>query len=364
MAKRVVVAMSGGVDSSLAAALLKREGYRLIGVTMRLWPADKSVPQEPSSSGACCSLTAVEDAKRVAKRLKIPHYLFDFRDIFEEKVIADFCREYKEGRTPNPCIRCNQYIKFGALAQKAKELDADYIATGHYARIGYDEEAGRYYLRKGIDRQKDQSYVLYTMTQEQLKFTLLPLGDLTKAQVRQIARDLKLSVAAKPESQEICFVPDADYRRFLEKQIPADELKEGLIIDRKGKVLGRHKGIAFYTVGQRRGLGIGGGQPFYVVSIDKDENVLVVGEDKETLRDNLVAGELNWIAFDRLEEPIKVKAKIRYRHKETEAKVSPLGAQKVKISFSKPQRAITPGQSVVFYRGDVLIGGGIIEGKQ
>lgn len=418
MKKRIVVAMSGGVDSSVTAALLKREGYEVIGVTMQLWPSNLSpgkdeanevrrpkwaeeaerfvrsgsrgsflstlrglplIPKgdlrDPLRGGTrtrmgrvresgCCGLSAVEDAKRVANRLNIPHYVLNFRDVFEKKVIADFTEEYKEGRTPNPCIRCNQYIKFGALLQKAKELDADYIATGHYARIEYDKRRKRYFLRKGIDPKKDQSYVLYVMTQEQLRHTLMPLGTLTKEKVREIARDLNLPVANKPESQEICFIPDADYREFLKTRIGTDSLREGSIVDKKGRVLGRHKGIVFYTIGQRRGLGIVSVKPLYVIAIDKDKNVLVVGGEKETLQDRLITGDVNWIAFDRLKRPIRVKAKIRYRHREAEAKINPLSGKRVEVRFKRPQRAITPGQAVVFYDKDLLIGGGRIEKKE
>lgn len=363
MKKRIVVAMSGGVDSSVTAVLLKREGYEVIGATMQIWPSKKQA-KEAERFGGCCGLSAVEDAKRVANRLNIPHYVLNFREIFEKKVIANFCSEYKEGRTPNPCIRCNQYIKFGVFLSKAKELDAEYIATGHYARIGYGKKRKRYLLRKGIDPKKDQSYVLYVMTQEQLKYTLMPLGTLTKEKVREIARELKLPVASKPESQEICFIPDADYRRFLKTQISADKLKKGLIVDKKGKVVGRHKGIVFYTIGQRRGLEITSSNPLYVIAIDKDRNVLVVGSEKETLKDRLIAGNVNWIAFDRLKRPIRVKAKIRYRHREAEAKVIPLSGDRVEVRFRRLQRAITPGQAVVFYDKDLLIGGGTIEKGQ
>lgn len=361
--KRVVVAMSGGVDSSVTAALLKEEGYEVIGITMQIWPSNK-LAEEAERFGGCCGLSAVEDAKRVVEKLNIPHYVLNFREVFEKKVIADFCSEYKEGRTPNPCIRCNQYIKFGTLLLKAKELDAEYIATGHYARIEYDEKRKRYFLRKGIDPKKDQSYVLYVMTQEQLKHTLMPLGTLTKERVREIARELNLPIASKPESQEICFIPNTDYHGFLRTRIGTDSLKEGLIMDKRGKVLGKHKGIVFYTIGQRRGLGIAAGKPLYVIAINKDKNILVVGSEKETLRDRLIAGDVNWIAFDKLKKPIGVKAKIRYRHREAEAKVIPHGSNKVEVRFRRPQRAITPGQAVVFYDKDMLIGGGIILRKE
>lgn len=373
MKKRIVVAMSGGVDSSVTAALLKREGYEVIGVTMQIWPSSLLIDKDEANEvrrpklakeaerfGGCCGLSAVEDAKRVAERLNIPHYVLNLREVFEKEVIADFCSEYKEGRTPNPCIRCNQYIKFGVLLKKAKELDADYIATGHYARIECNEKRKKYFLRKGIDPKKDQSYVLYVMTQEQLKHTLMPLGTLTKEKVREIARELNLPVASKPESQEICFIPDTDYHGFLRARIGTDSLKEGLIVNKKGKVLGRHRGIVFYTIGQRRGLRIAAGKPLYVIAIDKDKNVLVVGSEKETLQDRLIAGDINWITFDKLKKPIRVKAKIRYRHREAEAKVIPLDGNRVEVRFRRPQWAITPGQAVVFYDKDLLIGGGII----
>ncbi|HEA46890.1 MAG TPA: tRNA 2-thiouridine(34) synthase MnmA [bacterium] len=374
MKKRVVVAMSGGVDSSVTAALLKREGYEVIGITMQIWPSNLSPGKDEASEarrpklaeeaerfGGCCGLSAVEDAKRVAERLNIPHYVLNFRDVFEKKVIANFCEEYKEGRTPNPCIRCNQYIKFGVLLSKAKELDAEYIATGHYARIEYDKKRRRYFLRKGIDPKKDQSYVLYIMTQEQLKHTLMPLGTLTKEKVREIARELNLPVASKPESQEICFIPNTDYHGFLRTRIGTDSLEEGLIVNKKGRVLGRHKGIAFYTIGQRRGLGIATDKPLYVIAVDKDKNVLVVGSEKETLKDKLIAEDVNWITLDKLKEPIRIKAKIRYRHREAAARVTPLIGNRVEVRFRRPQRAITPGQAVVFYDKDLLIGGGRIE---
>ena len=271
MPKVVVVAMSGGVDSSVAAALLKEEGYQVIGVTMQIWPSDDPAGIK-ERSGGCCGIGAIFDAQRVAQTLGIPHYVVNFREIFAQTVIADFCQEYRRGRTPNPCIRCNQHVKFGALLQRAKELGANFLATGHYAQIEQVNE--RYVLRKGIDSTKDQSYALYTMTQDELKRTLMPLGNLTKQMVRQLAQGFNLSVAEKAESQDICFISDNNYPDFLESDVMS---KPGPIMDMKGNFLGKHRGIINYTVGQRRGLGISAGEPLYVVTIDPDNNAVVVG---------------------------------------------------------------------------------------
>jgi len=354
----VVVAMSGGVDSSVTAAVLKDEGYEVIGVTMQIWPSDHQAGQADRFEG-CCSLAAVEDARWVAHKLHIPYYVLNFRELFARKVIADFCEEYRCGRTPNPCIRCNQHIKFDALLTKARELDADYIATGHYARIEYDEARSRYLLRKGLDVQKDQSYVLYMMKQDQLAHTLMPLGKLTKDKVRQLARELGLKVATKPESQEICFIPDNNYGDFLKDQMP-EAVRAGPIIHRDGRVLGQHDGIIFYTIGQRRGLGISTRRPLYVVAIDKSKNTVIVGEEKDLYGDQLIASDVNWVAVERVKRPTRIKAKIRYRHQEADALLTPLDHDRTHIRFENPQKAITPGQAVVFYDGDLVIGGGTI----
>lgn len=356
---KVVVAMSGGVDSSVAAAILKQEGYEVIGVTMQIWPSDKQA-YEVDRFGGCCGLGAVEDAKRVAYKLGIPLYVMNFRDIFAQKVIADFCQQYSLGRTPNPCIRCNQYIKFDALLDRAKRLGADFVATGHYARIEKDEANGRYLLKKGIDRGKDQSYVLYPVNQEQLRNTLLPIGSFTKQRVREIARELELSVAAKPESQEICFIPDDNYPKFLKEYIP-QAVKPGPILNEHGSTLGEHRGILFYTIGQRKGLGISAKEPLYVTAIEQGENAIIVGSKQEVYGNELIASGLNWIAIDKLKQPITVKAKIRYRHKEAEAEITPWNKDQVYVKFNQPQMAITPGQAIVFYDGDIVIGGGTIE---
>jgi tRNA-specific 2-thiouridylase len=352
---KVVVAMSGGVDSSVAAALLKKEGYQVIGITMQLWPADKSGDR----FGGCCGTSAVEDAKKVAYKLGIPHYVMDFRDIFAQKVIADFCREYSSGRTPNPCIRCNRYIKFDALLEKARGLGADFIATGHHARVEKDKTTGRYLLRKGIDREKDQSYFLYALTQEQLSHTLFPVGNFTKEQVRKIARELTLPVADKPGSQEICFIPDDNYVEFLKDYIPR-AAEPGPILNEQGNIVGHHQGILFYTIGQRKGLRIAAKGPLYVIDIKPERNAIVVGSKEKAFGDELIADNLNWVNIARLTQSITVKAKIRYRHPEAEATVTPIDDDRIYVKFTEPQLAIAPGQAIVFYDGDIVIGGGTI----
>lgn len=352
-AVKVVIAMSGGVDSSVAAARLKQAGYRVIGVTMQVWPAGNRF-------GGCCGIDAVEDAKRVAYQLSIPHYVMNFRDVFARKVIDDFCLEYRRGRTPNPCIRCNQHIKFDALLEKARGLGADFVATGHYAKIELEESTGRYLLKKGVDRNKDQSYFLYTMTQGQLKATLFPVGDLTKAEVRQIAGELGLPVASKPESQEICFIPDNDYTEFIREYIPQAALP-GPILDERGNSLGSHRGIMFYTIGQRKRLGLSAPEPQYVIAIQPEKNAIVVGPRERALGSELTAAEMNWIAGPESVTTRKIKARIRYRHREAEAAVTRLNGDTVYVKFTEPQMAITPGQAVVFYHGDAVVGGGTIE---
>lgn len=342
---KVVVAMSGGVDSSVAAALLKEQGHDVIGVTMQIWP-------NSSGSNSCCSLSAVEDARRVANKLGIPYYVVNFNKIFKKTVIDDFISQYNNGRTPNPCVRCNQYIKFDALLKKAQELGADRIATGHYARI-WENRSGRYVLKKGIDPKKDQSYFLYPLSQEALSRTVFPLGDLTKVEVRKLAKKFSLNVADKEESQEICFVDGSFGDLFA--------LKEGNIVDLKGNVLGAHKGYQLYTVGQRRGLRLSRPKPAYVVKIDPNMNEITVGEEGDVYGDELIAGHLNLVSLADISSPMKVKARIRYNAKDTDADIYPLSREKVKVTFNRPQFAITPGQSVVFYEEDEVIGGGIIE---
>lgn len=361
--EKVVVAMSGGVDSSVAAALLKEEGYQVIGVTMQIWPSDRNAGVD--RFGGCCGTGAIEDARKVAYKLGIPHYVMNFREIFAREVIDDFCQEYRQGRTPNPCIRCNQYIKFGALLEKARGLGADLFATGHHARIERDENTGKYLLKKGVDRRKDQSYFLYPLTQSQLSRTLLPVGNLTKEKVREIAEEMALPVAAKPESQEICFIPDNDYAAFLTDYIPG-AARPGIILNERGDTLGSHRGIIFYTVGQRKGLGISGKEPFYVTAIEAERNAVIAGTKGQASGDELIANSLNWILVDTLTQPLATRAKIRYRHQEAEAIVTTLDKEQVQVKFKEPQFAITPGQAIVFYDKETVVGGGIIEraGKQ
>ncbi len=350
--KQVAVAMSGGVDSSLAAALLKEASYKVIGLTMQIWP--RQAP-EWNRFGGCCGAEAIEEAKQVAYKLGITHYVINLRDVFAQRVIADFCREYSLGRTPNPCIRCNQYIKFEVLLQRAKELNADFLATGHYARI--DHSTNGYRLLKAIDLNKDQSYFLYTLGQGELQYLLFPLGNLYKVEVRKLAAELCLPNATRHESQDICFIPDNDYRSFIVKHIP---LKPGDIVDTEGKVLGRHQGLARYTVGQRQGLGIASNKRLYVLKLDASGNQLVVGTKDQLLTSNLTASKLSWVSGKAPEEPSRITAKIRYRTSEIAATLS-LRDGMAEVTFCQPQMAITPGQSIVFYQGEAVLGGGIIE---
>lgn len=343
--KKVVVAMSGGVDSSVAAALLKQQGYDVIGITMQLWPDNKR-------SNGCCSLSAVEDARRVASQLEIPYYVLNFKDIFKKHVIDNFISEYNRGRTPNPCVVCNEKIKFDALLRKAKELGAQYLATGHYARISRLRN-GRFTVRQGKDRNKDQSYFLYPLSQKALSMTLFPVGDLTKIEVRDIAKKLGLKVADKKESQEICFV-EGSYKGLFSP-------KEGLIVDKKGKVLGKHKGYQLYTVGQRRGLGISGQKPSYVVKIEAKSNKLTVGDKGDVYSDDLTVSNIKLSAIDKISRPVHVKSMIRYNSPKMSAKLLPLSQGKMRVTFNDPQFAITPGQSIVFYQSDKVLGGGIID---
>lgn len=353
-----MIGMSGGVDSSVAAAVLLEQGYDVIGVTMQIWPDVKE--EVKLSEGGCCSLSAVDDARNVANSLGIPYYVLNFKEVFEDKVINYFVDEYLNGKTPNPCIACNRHVKFEALLNKAISMGVDYVATGHYAIIEYDENKKRYLLKKSVTQAKDQTYALYNLTQDQLSKVLMPIGDYSKDVVRKKAEELGLDVASKPDSQEICFVDDNDYGRFIEENTDK-KISTGNFVDTKGNILGKHKGLIYYTVGQRKGLGIAFGKPMYVVGMDVKNNNVILGDENEVFSDKLVAYDLNFISIDTLEEPMRVKAKIRYSAKEADAVIIPIEKDKVQIKFDIPQRAITPGQSVVFYEGDVVVGGGIIQ---
>lgn len=363
--KRVVVAMSGGVDSSVTAALLLEKGYEVIGITMQIWEAGD--PLEEAREGGCCSLSAVSDARRVAEILGIPYYVANMREVFSREVIGYFVEEYSRGRTPNPCIVCNQKVKFEALLQKAAELEADYLATGHYARLWYDERRQRFLLGRARDRDKDQSYVLYGLTQEQMSRLLFPLGEYTKAEVREIAARLGLPVAQKPDSQEICFVEAGRHGEFVAERA-GGRVRPGPIVDTTGKVVGQHRGLAYYTVGQRRGLGISGPRPFYVLCLDPERNALIVGTAEEAYVAGMTVSRLNLIAFDTLPAEMRAGVQVRYRARPEPATIRPLpveaggaAGEDALVRFEHPQRGVTPGQAAVFYDGDLVLGGGIIE---
>ncbi len=349
-----VVAMSGGVDSSVAAALLKKRGHNIMGITLQIWPEGNDKPHQQG----CCSVAAVDDARRVAQKLGIKFYVLNFREKFQEKVIDYFIDEYIAGRTPNPCIMCNRKIKFGHLLDQARQLGANYLATGHYARIDRDE-TGRNRLLKGADQEKDQSYALYNLQPQQLKFIDFPLGDLEKEKTRELAREFDLPVAAKEESQEICFVPDNKHGNFIAQRKP-ETVRPGKIVDENGKEVGCHKGLPYYTVGQRRGLGLAMGYPVYVKEIRAEKNEVVVGPRESIYSQGLVARDLNWTAGQKPEEPCSVEIKIRYNAPPVAGQIIPRPGQ-VEAIFSKPVPAVTPGQSAVFYQGEEVLGGGIIQ---
>lgn len=354
--KTVVVGLSGGVDSSVAAYLLKEQGYDVIGVTMQIWQEEDSCTVE--ENGGCCGLSAVEDARRVAQKLDIPYYVMNFRKEFQKQVIDYFTREYLEGRTPNPCIACNRYVKWESLLKRSLEIGADYIATGHYARVEQLPN-GRYAIRNSVTAKKDQTYALYNLTQEQLARTLMPVGAYTKDEIRKIAEEAGLPVAHKKDSQEICFVPDNDYAGFI-KNSTGKTIPKGNFVQADGKVLGEHQGIIHYTIGQRKGLNLSMGHPVFVTKIRPDTNEVVIGENEDLFINTLLCDRVNFMAIEGLEEEVRLKAKIRYNHPGAECVISPAEEGKVRVTFDQPQRAITPGQAVVFYQGEYVAGGGII----
>ena len=358
MKQRIVVGMSGGVDSSVAAALLVEQGYEVVGITLRVWPW-----REPDGArnrfGSCCSPETVDDARQVARRLGIPYYLLNTEHEFDRTVIDNFASEYRAGRTPVPCVVCNREVKFGSLLHRARAWEAVAVATGHYARLGQVPLTGRRLLLRGRDPRKDQSDFLWPLSQAQLAAAAFPVGDLTKEEVRAKARALGLPVAEKPESQEICFIPDDDYRSFLRQRIP-EGFRPGPILDRAGRRLGEHQGLAAYTVGQRRGLGLVSARPLYVMALDPRQNAVIVAEEEALESRRLVAADVNFIPFEWPADEIRVSAKIRHRHSPAPALVRGVGERKVEVIFDTPQRAITPGQSVVFYDEDLVVGGGVI----
>jgi tRNA (5-methylaminomethyl-2-thiouridylate)-methyltransferase (EC 2.1.1.61) len=353
--KRIVVAMSGGVDSSTAAALLKQEGNEVIGIGLRL-----PEPLGQHNLRSCCNIEGMNDARWVAAKLDIPFYVLNYEKIFEKSVIDYFCQSYLSGKTPNLCIECNRAVKFGHLLKFADSLGADYVATGHYANISYDESRCRFLLKKGFDAEKDQSYFLYSLSQEQLSRILFPLGGMTKEETRRLAKSFDLVVHAKPGSQDICFLGQTDYRSFLAERFP-EAFQRGTVLNTQGDILGWHQGVICYTVGQRKGLGIAARKPLYVVSLDVAANKVIVGTYEEAMKQRISITGINWIVFDKKPGFFTVDVKIRYRQPEISACLICSDNDRGEVWLSKPQRGIAPGQAAVFYDGDVVVGGGVIE---
>lgn len=354
--KKVVVGMSGGVDSSVAAYLLKEQGYDVIGVTMQIWQNEEL--QCASENGGCCGLSAVEDARKVAWDLDIPYYVMNFRDDFQTHVIDYFIDEYIQGKTPNPCIACNRYVKWESLLKRSMDIGAEYIATGHYAQVEQLQN-GRYALKRSVTAAKDQTYALYNLTQHQLAHTLMPVGRYHKDEIRSIAEEIGLETANKPDSQEICFIPDHDYASFIRSNSDA-QLPEGNFVTADGTIIGRHKGITHYTVGQRKGLNLAMGHPVFVVEIRPETNEVVIGESEDVFSDRLICNRLNWMSIEDLDGAMPVVGKIRYSHKGAPCTIRKIGEDLVECIFETPQRAITPGQAVVFYDNEYVVGGGTI----
>ncbi len=357
MKGKVVVGMSGGVDSSVAAYLLKEQGYDVIGVTMQIWQDEEVETQ--AKNGGCCGLSAVDDARAVAQKLEIPYYVMNFKKEFKENVIDYFVQAYLKGQTPNPCIACNRYVKWESLLQRSLEIGADYIATGHYARIEKLPN-GRYAIANSVTAAKDQTYALYNLTQHQLAHTLMPVGEYTKEEIRKIAQRENLPVAHKPDSQEICFIPDNDYAAFIDKEAPGRVPKKGKFVTKDGTILGEHQGITHYTIGQRKGLNLAMGHPVFVTKICPESNEVVIGESEDVFGATLFCDKLNWMGIEELTEPREVLAKIRYAHAGEKCVIEKAGEDCVKCSFHSPVRAITPGQAVVFYEDGHVLGGGTI----
>jgi len=354
---RILIAMSGGVDSSMAAHILREAGHKVIGCTLELWkaPAGPDGPAAPPS--------AVEEASRVAEQIGIPHHVVDARDVFVQKIVEHFCEQYLAGRTPNPCVRCNRYVKFDQLIECGRRLGADAVATGHYVRLDRSPDTGRYRLRRAAHGAKDQSYVLHRLTQEQLARCVFPLGDRAKPDIRAAALRLGLSCHNRPESQEVCFIPDNDYTSFLESR-SRDWLRPGRIVDTEGRVLARHAGIHRFTLGQRRGLGVAAGRPLYVIAIDPETATVTIGPKAATFRRTFLVRQVNWVSIDAPPAPIRADVKIRYTHAASPALVAPLAPDAVRVEYDTPQSAITPGQSAVFYQDDIVLGGGVIDQVQ